>query len=544
MAAYTKGTKGWTPSLFRASGGMNISAHDSGGACLANTLDSIFKRSQVFAMNKYLETGYLSKAEVEKYIHNSVDFTDRPVTFFHFVSSEVPPNGVNALAGGDSYFKVSFKMDPNFKHAVPEGGHVRASLYTVAAQKMELGETAELANVKALDLPWMKDPDFNSSMQKFNREKYPFIWEIGRAASTSPNEFAHLLGMAGQDILKELMHFGVPDAKNIDHAYVSFHALTAENTEKFSKLFPERIIARADHNPSNTVFMVPLKEYLQKFPLTRYSEAHQLMSESLGVGRTVAENQAFIDAVKHMSYVPLDVRYKGKNLKTPIIFSSYPSGGLSAPIEHLAQHYKVKPADFEALLKKTGGNFASQGVTTDAVWPGKLVDPLITHKVPIQEGAVFQMGNLDPVLAKTDPDYVISNIVAMFDHYARQFLPANAGPEMLPQLVNEMKRNKIQFMVTTHYPSTAEAIQKLVPKKKIKIDLTNDAHTRTVWESLIEQSGGKLTRPSNEMQGFTFDLDQIGQFRYFVYMKNQMDPKRLTLIRPGYHWWLQGASEP
>lgn len=549
LAAYTKGAQGWTPSSFRAYADSDVfnQVSNVSGNCLNHTLDSLFKQSQLFAMNKYLETGYLSKVEVEKYISNSVDFTDRPVTFFHYLSSEAPPKGLNAYAGEEASFRLGFLKDKNTaKNAMPEDGYVRASLYTVAGQKMELAETAEVANMKFLELPWTKDPQFRKFSQNFKRENYPLVWEIGRAASTGNTEFPQLLGMAGQDILKELMHYGVPNESVAEHAFVSFHALNAENMEKFSKLFPGRVIAHAENDVNNAVYMVPLKEFFEKFPPARYTEGHKIMKEALGPNRSVAQNQAFIDAFKFSQYVPLDVRYKGKNLETPVIFTSIPSGYSYLPMDKLAEKYGVKSEDFYQMLKKNNGVFASQGVSTDVAWPGKMVDPLVPHKITQFQGqSVFQIGNLDPVLAKTDPDYVISNLVAMFDHYARQFMPQNMPNEnILPQLVQELKRNNVRFMVTTHYPSTADAIQKLVPKQKFKIDLTHDPHTSVSWQEITKQSGGAIKRPSNEMQGFVFDLDQIGAFRYYVYHKNQLDPKKLPMIRPGYHWWLQGASEP
>ncbi len=547
MGVFKKGSDGWATSNFRAYADSEMfkSQSNISNSCIINSLDSMFKQSQVFAVNKYLETGYVSKTEAQYDIAHSVDFTDRPISFFHYVSSEAPPGGVNEFANEEASFKFGFLknsfIDPKI---VPKDGYVRASLYSIAAQKIELGETAEAANLKLLDLPWSTDPEFKNF--KFDRQKYPLVWEIGRAASTNNYEFPQLLGLAGQDILKDLMHYGVPDANLVDHSFVSFHAVNAENTEKFNKLFPGKIIAHGENDKNFNVFMVPLKEYLEKFKPERFSEAQKIMKETLGAGRSVAQNQAFIEAFKYSEYLPLDVRYKGKNLHTPIIFSSIPSGYASLPMDKLAEKFGVKMQDVEALFKKNSGNFSAQHISTDVAWPEKLVDPLVSHKITQFQGqSVFQIGNLDPVLAKSDPDYVISNLVAMFDHYARQFMPGNqTNPEMLQKLVLELKRNNVRFMLTTHYPETADAIKKLSPKQRISIDLAHDPHASVVWEEISKQSSGKIKRPSNEMQGFVFDLDQIGMFRYFVYQKNGMDPQRLTLIRPGFHWWLQGASEP
>lgn len=511
--------------------------------CFRGALDSLFGQAQLMAFNKYVETGYFTREEAIRYMNNSVSITDRPITFYNILSQEKPPLGLNALTGDpESALRYSLKGP-----LIDKEGFVTASLYSVSGQKLVLTEAGDFPKIEQLELPWMKDPDFaEAAKYLFSRDKYPLIWELGRAATTDIHEFPHLLAMAGQDIAAEALHYGVPSAEYLDHAYVSAEFLSQENTDKFAKLFGEHLFLRAPDNPGKTVFIVPLKKYLENFPPRRYETAHKLLHEAKVGLEDGGKSQQLIEMLKYAQHVNLDLRLHGKNLASPIVFSSYLSGTTYIPTDAIFALQGIDRAGFDRVRAASNGPLYTRGLTIDMPWPGKLLDPSSAHLLPGKfDGFPMQISNLDPKLAKSDPLYIPSVLSGAFDHLARQFFgQGEIKAHQIQPLVDELKRANGQFILTTHYPETAEVIRRYKPRSEKQFEVGADVHTGVVWSTLGEPAYGGLKRPGTKLYTFSFDFDQIGQMRYLAYQSSSMDPKKIPLARPGYFWWLQGVSEP
>jgi hypothetical protein len=240
------------------------------------------------------------------------------------------------------------------------------------------------------------------------------------------------------------------------------------------------------------------------------------------------------------------MKFRGKNLPSPIIFSSTGAGELMVPLDLLlTSHFKFDPKAFQEF-KGAQTKIEMRGVSLDIPWPNKLLDPAASHKLEsVWDGVPLQIANLDPKLVATDPQYVPAVFSGIFDHFMRQF-GGDKGiePELIQSIAQKLKQSGVHFVVTTQYPKTAEALRSMRPQKEKVVDLSQDAHSQVVWEQLEKDSEGKLKRPSNSLYTFSFSLDQLASARGFSFLANGRDYKKMPFIRPGYHWWLQGVSEP
>jgi hypothetical protein len=550
-----------------------------------DAMDSYYEQAQLYALSKFLKSKYLTHDEVKEYLKNSLNFTNRPMSFYQYVTSEKPDPSAKAFDGPRTVKNVvaHFEPLPGMKITVkgqeesydeyymklgatsplyvndPEvltDGYVVASLYSVAGQRLEQQANDINPRLVMLDLPWTQDPEFKEAADYlFNRQNYPFVYEIGRAASDHRTGFAPLMAMAGAGIASEVMHYGMPNADVIAKTFVTFHALDEDRTEKFIKLFGEKdksyIFLRAKSNPHNTVFVVPLARFLEKFPPDRYLQSHQLMKRGSETTKNIMQDQAFFELVKFAQYRYLDVIYKGQNLKTPLIFNSLPSGYLGIPVESIGERMGYSPTEIASFVQAMKNNPRALRVQMDIPWPESLLDPSCANafeSIPqLKDEHAFQIANLNPDLAKNNPEFIAINLVAAFDEYTRHFNPQN-DLKVLQDLGANLKHNNIKFMLTTEYPETAAAIRMLqMPfhmNTEFTLDLKDDIHSKVVWDQITRLSDGKRQRPSTTMHAFLFDIDQISKIRDFIYRSYNSDPAKLAIAHPLYYWWLQGSSEP
>jgi hypothetical protein len=287
--------------------------------------------------------------------------------------------------------------------------------------------------------------------------------------------------------------------------------------------------------------MIPMEEYLEKFPPRRFNGVAKALQEASTQPRSAGKAYELIETIRLSQYQPLDFHYKGKNLSSPIMVSTLAQGKPSVPIDLLARRSGYTYDEIKAM--KDAGGFTDLTTSPDIAWPGKLHEPSSAHALSDHlDGFPIQISNLDPHLVQTDPDYTPSVLVSTFDHYFRQFV--GGGGTIPPELVHQLKAEKVNFLMTTHDPKVAAAIRHWKPAKGMEFDLKDELGTKTVWEEINRQSGGKIRRPSDHFYTFRFDLDQVANLRYYIYQKNGMNPEKIPSLRLGYHWWLQGASEP
>ncbi|RYZ65811.1 MAG: hypothetical protein EOP09_13680, partial [Proteobacteria bacterium] len=151
----------------------------------------LFQAQQLKALNKYLETGYLTVKEAGEYLAHSVDFRNRPITFLHALGGDAEMARLNVLAP-DAEIHIAFDGSERPRT-------IDSSLYIVPGQYLSRSADYELKDVAA-PLPWQKDPAFASVSEAYlKRTRYKLFWELGRATGDKGRDFIMLLQMAGRD---------------------------------------------------------------------------------------------------------------------------------------------------------------------------------------------------------------------------------------------------------------------------------------------------------------------------------------------------------
>ena len=511
--------------------------------CVLNFLRTLTGQGQLIAFETYLKNRILSPEQVKDLYQSFSHISDNPISFYHLLSEKLPPeplqNVVHTEEGVDAYLKMAFKPgEGTHPKAIPiqVGGdplYVHGSLYSVSGQKIHFKETGT-GNIEHLSLPWMHDPDFKEAAKYlFNREKYPLVWELGRASNDGVMDFNHLMNSASADIQRQLMHTGLPGEELESQAYVSLYVNNQENFERMEKSFKKSVFLRSEKDPHKAVFMIPLKEFTQKFPGSNtYAGLKNLKNASQNLSEITL---AKLEAQSELTGLQvLDFTYKQKRQSSPLILNSNPGRTNLVPIDPFMEHHQVDPKKMP-----TGEKFQIR----EAAFP-QIKDPgFLTSITHMNRDPWIQISNLDPQLAEKNPEYVASSIVASFDHFLRPYVVKEQGGTMtLAEAGENMKKNKLRFLVTTQYPETAKAIEFLQPSQSIPFDLSNDLNANTHWAEIERQSGGKVKRPSKILKGYFFTPDEVAKMRAWIYLGNGKDPLKIPQAQIGYFRWLQGMS--
>lgn len=523
-------------------------------SCVKKTLGTLFQQLQLNSMNKYAMTNYLSMPEIEHYLGESLKIADRPISFYQYLSHEASPEGMNGfLNPAEARSSLKFAAYSNTRSNVRvEDLHVRASLYSVSGQTMNVDVTWFGVKPESVPLPWMLDSDFKHLLGKeFTREKYPLIFELGRASSTGPEQHKALSALAGKDMLQEALQFSGFNDKGIDLATASFHCLSKENIQKLVEKFPRANILRSSRDPeNNAVLLVSLRDYLGVHNPKLILESWQHFDAAIGRETAPEKMMAFFGQIKRHSGVFLDNQFRGKLESIPLHVSSAGLQRPFAPAGMLGELYGFKSAEVGRLMDQR----VSLGVHSTLDQIGFVETPLMPHivkdpsfgpyQIILDEHHAMKISNLDPAKGK-DPEYVLSSIVAGFEHSARATLRGVPnGDKMLGQYVQAMYRDKAMVAVTTQFPETAATLRRLAPAHAYTLDLKNDGGANTWWDYTEKLSEGKIKRPSEKLEVFIFDMKQISQFQHMARARAPRDQVQWPQANPGYHAWQTEIIDP
>jgi hypothetical protein len=499
----------------------------------------LFMAEQLKAFDRYLETGYLTRQEVAKYLQNSVQIQDRPISFFHSLTDDlsagelkgVSPN-VTLLMGGDGIRQRA----------------VEASLYLVPGQVLEFTATNGVS-AKAVPLPWTLDPEFKEIAQrKFTGNQYGLTWEIGRAAGSGSRDFIHLLAFAGRDIIHQIMHLGMPNPENVKSAFVTFHALNQDNKDKFLKLFPNAELLSSPKDASNVVFIIPLNQFIDRFPPSR-SLFEDGAFRKISADLSPAQVRAMISVLLYAKFKLLDFKYQGRFQPAPIYVSMAHSDAWMADTQKIAQAYGLDLTKDPEAWRKVVSTFSKVLFTdSEKAWKNLTFEPSSIHLLHGEARAndAIQVSNFNPKLMQSDPWYLAGVLAAAFDDFVRTQLGNQPGnSENVRLIVEGMIRNKYEFLLTTHHASSASVIQRLNPYARFSLDTSRDVPTQIFWEELQKQGHEFPIPTERRLQGFYFTATQVYQLRAFydqvLKASNTPAPEGISL---GYFWSLLGSSSP
>jgi len=219
-----------------------------------------------------------------------------------------------------------------------------ASLWTVSRFSLSNPGEVKSLKIRTKNLPWQNDPDFKTLSDEFEAKKEPLVWEIGRAAQSSPDGLDELLPFALISMMQEMIALhplldqsGAPITRfeqfdaMLDHASVMFHSLSPMHTRAYNIRHPGRRYPPGDTNNKNTLFKVPFREMLAKYPLeNKLKVIRDLIDRSGGTWKS--ENAVgFLNEVLRKRYVEADVYMPDRNVLSPLVVSVLSQGQILTP---------------------------------------------------------------------------------------------------------------------------------------------------------------------------------------------------------------------
>ncbi|HEX4926258.1 MAG TPA: hypothetical protein VFV50_19345 [Bdellovibrionales bacterium] len=112
--------------------------------------------------------------------------------------------------------------------------------------------------------------------KKIDREKYRYVWEIGRGAKDRPNSFKEVIRAAALMALRELAING----GKLEDAYFFAHSLGELHTQLYQSVYKMTPYSGYDGKPNETALVIPLKELLKQVDLGPLLGAASLRSEA------------------------------------------------------------------------------------------------------------------------------------------------------------------------------------------------------------------------------------------------------------------------
>lgn len=113
-----------------------------------------------------------------------------------------------------------------------------------------------------ISLPLEKTPMESS----IDRQQFPYIWEVGRAAQTEQGGFTETLSSSCYFILRELLLLG----GSIDKAFVFAHSLKPLHTRLYRSTFGMQLFSKYKNENDGVALWAPLQKMVDLFPPTEF----------------------------------------------------------------------------------------------------------------------------------------------------------------------------------------------------------------------------------------------------------------------------------
>lgn len=109
----------------------------------------------------------------------------------------------------------------------------------------------------------------------YERDQFPFAWELGRAAATTPEGLGETLKAAAYFAYKELVILG----GSLDKAFLFVHSATPLHTRLYKSVYKMQVYSKTNIK-DETVLIAPLQTLLDISPPTQFARNLQLLHEA------------------------------------------------------------------------------------------------------------------------------------------------------------------------------------------------------------------------------------------------------------------------
>lgn len=457
--------------------------------------ETLMGDQQFFSLSKMVFTEYLKEADIPKYIRLGESFETGQVNF--------------ALRSRDIPFDVSQKMDGYkadkfINHLIRDHDsnlipRITASSWSVAGQMLDPFSQ----QIRNLPLPWQKDPDRKELAAKFDRKKYPVVFEWGRTAQDLPGEaevLAHIWSAINYQETKAMGY-------KLEDAWVMFHSFDVRNTRAYSFKFPGSLYPQDWKNKEDALFLVPLAKVLEGFPPSHYSAKLKGLVDHGKLDEVKAID--FLLEFNRIQFTQLDIRTKGRDnffkyLPRPLALRDT-SDAIQQRWYQLIQKYGLENsptlqafADHFMEIRAVLPNWNS-GQYTDVADMDMSVHSLVKNNA-------IEISNLDRAAAKFDSTYVTRMLFGAFIWYVKSFAQGPMTQEWSDGIIHKLHAHGTKVAMTTFDPVLMEKIRALKPESEVK-----HRYDKPEGFAVPEFRGQEWLRwgYENEPITFYFTVDQI-----------------------------------
>jgi len=230
--------------LLGSGGAVKITSHD------VSLINDVFfsSKSGRFALEEYLRRGIISQSEAALFLASDGTTLVERITFVQQV-------------------KLMRK-------------ETVSSLRTVSAQTPFFAEAANAPQViKHWDMPWMKENPL-LAQTAFSHEKYPFAWELGRAATLEPGVVSRELSLLAHSAAKDTIALG----GRTSDAYFFVHVNNPANLGKMKNKYDFKELGRDPGKPGHVVLYKKLDDILKEHPPSSYLDHLAQIRRKTGLG--------------------------------------------------------------------------------------------------------------------------------------------------------------------------------------------------------------------------------------------------------------------
>lgn len=328
--------------------------------------ETLLHEQQSFALKKYGETEYLDAEEAAYYERLGTNVPRTQVS--SLVTSRLVPNGHPVLADipERNYFYEEGHVEDGYRN-VPT-----AHLWSVSGQQFDV----QKQKTSLIPLPWEYEPEWKDVAAKFDRKKYPLVWEWGRAAQDLAGDIVPLYHANALTNLNELLSL----RGKIEEGFVILHSLNKVNTRTYEGAFPGT--RYASKGEDNVIFLVPMTQVLGRYPISTISKE---VREIQKIDPLITDLGALIllrEAADH-HWLELDlVDSQKRTYHQPIVFNNWSGTLRYQKLKHSMMNMHIPLEKFEAIreyVMRTSESFHNYDVgqyddVTDQIAAGTILN--------------------------------------------------------------------------------------------------------------------------------------------------------------------------
>ena len=307
-------------------------------------------------------------------------------------------------------------------------------------------------------MPWQETPKWKEL--NFDRSKYRFVSEWKRAAQATDAEIEPILAAATAVEYQRLMAMG----GRLDDGWVALQSRHKALTRYYTKQFGHRFYGDqnpADADAEDAVFLVPLKEMFEMFPLRQHlSRVNQLVTASNGI---LTDDQALdlISDINLLGHDELSLRLSDGSFQgSPIVMRDVSEKGRGLTLWNTLAEFHI-PEEMRAGFFPIVENFPSHyaGLNT-----GQYHDAGHSSTLSLMgKMNAVEISNLDGRIAKQDPRYVLRALVGSAAYYANRLYRFNRSDKAVQYALQFIQQNKIQFAIVSRDPLVIQQALALQP---------------------------------------------------------------------------------